>query len=778
MAREISIRLSVEDADRVKAVLQSVGATGEQAFKAFDRGATAGAQSFARLERSLDPVLAAQQRFAAAQAGIARAIESGLTTQDRATQLLDLARRKHLETETASVALARQTGSTSLAMRNLGIQSFDVFQQLASGAPVMLTFIQQGGQVAQVAAASGTSMGALAKEVAGALLRINPFALAIGAATLTMGGFAAASEVAARQQAGLQNTIRATRGDYLALSEAAEAAARAVAGSTGVGAGAARTAAAQFAAQPNFAGGRAELETLLRIADDVAARLGLAFPEAAAKMAAGMRDATVLARDLEGQLTGFNAEMTRSIALQVRAGDAAGAYDRILRRVADATKGAAEQSKTGLQRALQDLANEFTLSGSGATTFGDVMLRWGEHYVRYLQFLVTSTKEAASAIGRLLPGAAPSSAQTLVNPASGASGLFQVVPDPGTRLRYGYNVDLPEQNIAAGLTDLLTKLRTANGNVDLALKNYGGFVTQDPSAYIASVHRADPGLLDRTVLPGGNQTVAQAIEYWGQVLGAGPDLIALAKRVAVVESGGRQFGGVVPTSLPRDLPWRQPEQPFDVAANPTGVRNDPSAAIAAAVARATAAGGVTVTRDGAKADIDAYREALRLLAEQGETTGSQVNRLRDALRDASKTMVDAIPAADKLLREIQDQTGAAERMAQAYALGDAAVADAIARTRAEAEARQTVARGTAEYAALVEVLTEKYKRLGAAQGTIEIARQVSDIDKATEAQLRINAAYDGTPDSIMRAQNAEKAHAEVVKANILPGMDQYEGAVQ
>ena len=218
MAREISIRLSVEDADRVKAVLQSVGATGEQAFKAFDRGATAGAQSFARLERSLDPVLAAQQRFAAAQAGIARAIESGLTTQERATQLLDLARRKHLETETASVALARQTGSTSLAMRNLGIQSFDVFQQLASGAPVMLTFIQQGGQVAQVAAASGTSMGALAKEAAGALLRINPFALAIGAATLTMGGFAAASEVAARQQAGLQNTIRATRGDYLALT--------------------------------------------------------------------------------------------------------------------------------------------------------------------------------------------------------------------------------------------------------------------------------------------------------------------------------------------------------------------------------------------------------------------------------------------------------------------------------------------------------------------------------------------------------------------------------
>ena len=62
MARDISIRLAVEDADRVKAVLQSVGATGEQAFAAFERGATSGAQSFSKLERSLDPVVARRTR--------------------------------------------------------------------------------------------------------------------------------------------------------------------------------------------------------------------------------------------------------------------------------------------------------------------------------------------------------------------------------------------------------------------------------------------------------------------------------------------------------------------------------------------------------------------------------------------------------------------------------------------------------------------------------------------------------------------------------------------
>jgi len=112
MAREISIRLAVEDADRVKAVLQSVGATGEQAFAAFERGATAGAQSFAKLERSLDPVVGAQQRFASAQAGINRALEAGLASQERAGQLLDLARRRYLDLDDATTKVA--TGSSKL----------------------------------------------------------------------------------------------------------------------------------------------------------------------------------------------------------------------------------------------------------------------------------------------------------------------------------------------------------------------------------------------------------------------------------------------------------------------------------------------------------------------------------------------------------------------------------------------------------------------------------------------------------------------------------------
>lgn len=76
-----------------------------------------------------------------------------------------------------------------------------------------------------------------------------------------------------------------------------------------------------------------------------------------------------------------------------------------------------------------------------------------------------------------------------VNPKSGASGIMQLMPD--TAKQYGVTDPLdPKQNIEAGtkyLADLL-KRPDINGDIDKALKVYGGFVTQDPTAYINSIH--------------------------------------------------------------------------------------------------------------------------------------------------------------------------------------------------------------------------------------------------------------------------------------------------
>lgn len=70
---------------------------------------------------------------------------------------------------------------------NLGFQLQDIFVSLASGQKPLTVFIQQGGQIGQIAAQSGVGMGALARAAGSILLRFAPLALAAGGVA---GGFA------------------------------------------------------------------------------------------------------------------------------------------------------------------------------------------------------------------------------------------------------------------------------------------------------------------------------------------------------------------------------------------------------------------------------------------------------------------------------------------------------------------------------------------------------------------------------------------------------------
>ena len=74
-----------------------------------------------------------------------------------------------------------------------------------------------------------------------------------------------------------------------------------------------------------------------------------------------------------------------------------------------------------------------------------------------------------------------------LNPKSGARGLFQLMP--GTARGLGVDPENPYQNILGGLTLLKRLLAQHHGDLAGALKDYGGFVTADPSEYIGSVMR-------------------------------------------------------------------------------------------------------------------------------------------------------------------------------------------------------------------------------------------------------------------------------------------------
>ena len=88
----------------------------------------------------------------------------------------------------------------------------------------------------------------------------------------------------------------------------------------------------------------------------------------------------------------------------------------------------------------------------------------------------------AEAIAEQESGFKPSA----VNPKSGATGLFQLMPDTARQL--GVDPTNPYQNIRGGLTLMKRLLEKYHGDVNRALKDYGGFVTADPSDYIGSVN--------------------------------------------------------------------------------------------------------------------------------------------------------------------------------------------------------------------------------------------------------------------------------------------------
>lgn len=73
-----------------------------------------------------------------------------------------------------------------------------------------------------------------------------------------------------------------------------------------------------------------------------------------------------------------------------------------------------------------------------------------------------------------------------LNSSSGAMGLFQLMP--GTAKQLGVNDPFdPSQNAMGGLQYLRDLMKKYNGDINKTLKEYGGFVTADPTGYINSV---------------------------------------------------------------------------------------------------------------------------------------------------------------------------------------------------------------------------------------------------------------------------------------------------
>lgn len=788
--------LRVEDnasagANAAAAAIERVGVTAERTetkVTAAGRSAVALAGRYDDVTRAASRLTRAEAELAAARDTLRHGVETGTVTLDQQARALAALESKVSSARRAAVELhgtldsgVKSTNGASAAVRGLGIQMFDVVPQLASGANVMTTLVQQGGQVAQMAAATGTSFGALARGAAAAVFGINPLILAAGAAVAGIAALGLAAETADRRMAGIQNTIRATRTDYEGLAATAEAAARAVARSGNLGLSDARGAATAIVARPEFVGSQGDLESLIRTAENLAARLGIDATDAAKKLAGGMRDAAGLAREFEGRLVGFDTELTRSVDLQARAGRSAEAYGVVLDKLKTATDGAADQALTSLGRSVRDLGNAFNQAGddgkSLAESLGKFVTGAAAAAVDQVTALVRGIESLRQAANRA-PAEKPPTPTGLRRGVLGSAALMAQAEGAGVFDSVAAQSGLPAEMLTFGRATMLAESRGVQGAVSSA----GAIGLMGLMPGTAAGLGVDPTDARQNV-QGGLKYIAQ---LWSKY-GGDADLVAMAynwgpgnldrflassRNIADVPAETRSHvAKITGTDLTARFaaPLPVPPVPPDAAAIPA-VRESSAQLVDRALSRATS--GPTADRQAARADIDLYTQALATLAAQGETTGDRVARLNESLTEAAKRAAEAQAPTSKLAQDIVDQTAAADRLTRAYGVGYAAVRDVTAAVRAETDARQTLGRNAPGYAALIAELTTRYVGLAEAQARASLAAKVQEnrdqltLIEAENAALGENSDARALMLSRLRAEQTLKRDAIPVESNL------------
>ena len=319
------------------------------------------ARSFDTLARRIDPLGQAvrdaqrdMDRLAVAATGTSQSAERAATLMAAAQARVTAAQAAY----TASSKIAtEQTGAASNMMRQLGLQSFDVFSSLQAGAPVMTTFIQQGAQVAQVAAAQGGAFAALrsvARSAFGAML--SPIGLAVAATAALGAGFA----VVASKAGQMADEQRALSVSIQAVGRDADLSAKALQGYVSALArqGVSRDEANAITNAASRSGlSQGAIGQVTSLVPDAAVALGLDVKAAAEQLTAAARGSYDAIKKLDDALGFLSVKERDHVRRLTEQGDAAGAAGLAMARFGARVDGLREQSLTPMEVAFERLGN-------------------------------------------------------------------------------------------------------------------------------------------------------------------------------------------------------------------------------------------------------------------------------------------------------------------------------------------------------------------------------------------------------------------------------------
>jgi hypothetical protein len=762
----------------------SQGLASQSAYNSRGQGIASAFNDADKERMSIDSVYAASKRYEEQLKSLDNQLATGNINQARHSVLLDEVNKRYADSTGTAKALglaedglaksatgaAASHGQMQFAARQAQVQTIQLFSSIATGQPIWMALIQQGHQVADVMAATGTGFGAFGEAAKKAwALVITPAGLAV-TAVAAMAALGYAAESSARRIGTLRNELSLVRTDFGTASAAADEAAKHLAANSSLSTSDARAGINSVFSQGNlFTGTKAQAEELVL----VNARLSKALGETAINaQRAGQivaDPAGVLQTLLKEHpdITAFNQQTVDTVRhLQDigKQGDAlVVAYDA-LRRVTVNVKDAT----TPLAKAWQDLEKSITSANQGGKSLAEML---GGPIVGALTAVlngVNSLVAALKELERIQPGSALQAIMTLqfgpaLGPslggalglgrfASGASGSgsaasYANIGSPGEMAAPKYDVEqmalIVQKFVESG-----TKLDDAVAYAANAMRESGG--------NFKSVNMGDA--------PGGSHGMFQwnkerLVNFQNQNQGLLPEQTSIDAQIKFANwerangysgvdqavRGKTDLGAKAATvtagfEVPKDIPGQSAisaaiARDFMVRFNGGSV---PASPMAGAVGASS--GDLTDARvmERAKPLFDSSVEQQRLKAIEDIKTAeaalqlpnlddAHVKAYGDALDDAKKRLYEAVTASQALERSTGIQITAEQRMINAWDKGAVAASNEGIRLKAEADARQIYGQNTAQAAAFADRMTAALTKQAAAEQAVQAAQQRSGL---------------------------------------------------
>ena len=179
--------------------------------------------------------------------------------------------------------------------------------------------------------------------------------------------------------------------------------------------------------------------------------------------------------------------------------------------------------------------------------------------------------------------------------------------------------------------------------------------------------------------------------------------------------------------------------------------------------------------------INTFKAALADLGPKTAQNSTEFDTLTNAIAADGKAIDDAEKKTETHVNELTKQseqlianTKAENDLATAYGQGAAAVDQVVAKQAAEKSLiTDGLIPGTQKYNDALQQRIQLELQSQEATGAADTAKQVADANQTAAAQEAINAAYDGTTQSVTHAQDASKAYNELINDKLVPGTQQF-----